>query len=318
MAKQAGRMRELINWQPAMGRVLYALIPATAASIYFFGWRSLLLLAVVCLAGWLTEYLFLRQYREPASSAVFVTAFIFTLSLPPTLPVWMAVVGIVFGVLFGKMVFGGFGRNVFNPAMIGRAFIYVSFGRQMTAEWVEPLRSFPGGLAAYVSDAITEATPLAYAAAGQSVSWLRAALGSISGSLGETSAILLLIGGLYLVWTRTASYRIVAACFLGFLATQAALWLAGVPGAADPLTALLTGSVMMGGFFVATDPVSASQTNLGRWIYGAFVGIMIVLIRVFSVWAEGTMFAVLLGNMFAPIMDYAIRQSKAKSGGAKA
>ena len=315
MATVASSVRSLVNWQPPMRRVLIGLAPAALLSVYLFGWHSLLTLAVVCLFGWLTEYLFLRQYREPASSAVFVTAFIFALSLPPNLPLWIAVVGVVFGVLFGKMVFGGFGRNVFNPAMVGRAFIYISFARFMTAQWVEPFGGFPGGFGAFASDAVTRATPLAVTAGGQSVSWLRLFLGNVSGSLGETSALLLLAGGLYLVWTRTASYRIVAGTFAGFLVMQAALWLAGVPEAADPLTALLSGSIMMGAFFVATDPVSASQTNLGRWIYGAFVGVMIVLIRVFSVWAEGTMFAVLLGNMIAPIMDYAIRQSKTKGKG---
>ena len=314
MTQAAQSMRPLVNWQPPMRRVLIGLAPAALFSIYLFGWHSLLTLAVVCLFGWLTEHLYLRQYKEPASSAVFVTCFIFVLSLPPNLPLWIAVVGIVFGVLFGKMVFGGFGRNVFNPAMVGRAFIYISFARQMTAQWFEPFGGFPGGFGAFAPDAVTQATPLAVTA-GESVSWLNLFLGNVSGSMGETSALLLLAGGLYLVWTKTASYRIVVGTFAGFLVMQAALWLAGVPKAADPLTALLSGSVMMGAFFVATDPVSASQTNPGRWVYGAFVGVMIVLIRVFSVWAEGTMFAVLLGNMMAPIMDYAIRQSKSKGKG---
>ncbi len=315
MALEARRMRPLVNWQPPMRRVLIGLAPAALAAIYFFGWHSLLTLAVVCLFGWLTEYLFLKQYNEPASSAVFVTGFIFALSLPPGLPLWMAVVGIVFGVLFGKMVFGGFGRNVFNPAMAGRAFIYICFARYMTAQWAEPFRGLPGGFGAFAVEATTAATPLAVTAGGQGVPWLNLFLGSVSGSIGETSALLLLAGGLYLVWTRTANYRIVVATSAGFLVMQAVLWLAGVPKAADPLTAVLSGSVMMGVFFVATDPVSAAQTNVGRWIYGVFVGVMIVLIRVFSVWAEGTMFAVLLGNMMAPITDYAIRQARARGKG---
>jgi Na+-transporting NADH:ubiquinone oxidoreductase subunit B len=304
----------LVKWQAPNRRVLYALIPPLAASIYFFGWRSLLLLIVVCAAGFLTELVFVRSYyKEPATSAVFVTAFLFTLSLPPTVPYWIAVVGIVFGVAIGKMAFGGFGRNIFNPALVGRAFIYVSFGTFMTSSWVEPFSGFPGGFTRFLSDATTKATPLrAGTAAADAVSYISLLFGNTSGSLGETSALLLIIGGVYIIWKKAANYRIVLSGFIGIIVLQTALWASGVEGAIDPLRAILSGSFMLGIFFMATDPVSASQTNPGRWIYGALVGAFISLIRTFSLWSEGVMFAILLGNMFNPILDYYIKQRKTK------
>lgn len=307
----------LVKWQVPNKRVLYALIPPILASIYFFGWRSLILLIIVCAAAYLTELVFVRSYyKEPVTSAVFVTAFLFTLSLPPTVPIWIAVVGIVFGVAIGKMAFGGFGRNIFNPALTGRAFIYVSFGVFMTSSWVEPFSGFPGGFTGFLSDATTKATPLASGwAAGDAVSYLSLLFGNTSGSLGETSALLLIIGGLYIIVKKAANYRIVLSGFIGMILLQTIFWGTGVEGALDPLRAILSGSFMLGIFFMATDPVSASQTNPGRWIYGALVGALISLIRTFSIWSEGVMFAIILGNMFNPILDYYIKQSKQKRSG---
>jgi Na+-transporting NADH:ubiquinone oxidoreductase subunit B len=310
---QQAKKKPLIKWQKPNVGVMIALIPVIIASIYYFGWRSLLLLSVVSVAGFLTEYIFLQAYyKEPVSSAVFVSCFLFTLTLPPTLPVWIAAVGIVFGILFGKMVFGGFGRNIFNPALTGRAFIYVSFGAPMTAAWVNNFAGFPGGFGAYASDAVTKATPMMKIIQGEVVKPLTMLLGNESGCLGETSALLLLLGGIYIVAKKYANYRIVVSGFIGMLTVQTALWLAGVSRAIDPLSATLSGGWMMGVLYMATDPVSAASTNTGRWIYGAFIGAVTSLIRIFSIWSEGMMFAILLGNMFAPILDHYIKQSKQK------
>ena len=317
------KRQKLVQWQPPMVRVVYALIPAVIASVYFFGWRSLVILAISNAVGFLTEYLFLRPRKEPVTSAVFVTNFIFALSLPPTIPYWMTALGILFGVLFGKMVFGGFGKNVFNPAMVGRAFLYISFGVQLTARWVQPFWSFPGGFARFAADAVSQATPLAQMAGGASaagsggagapVPWLNLFIGNVSGSFGETSAILLILGGIYIIWKKAAAWQIVLGGLGGFLATQIVFWLLGIRGAAMPLYALLAGSFVFGVLFVITEPVSASQTtNQGRWIYGAFFGIMVVVIRTFSAWPAAVMFATLLANMFAPILDYLIKQRKQK------
>jgi len=306
------KKKKLIMWQLPMKRVLYALAPLVLASVYFFGWYSALLLVVVNLAGFLAEYLFLRQYKEPVSSAVFVSATIFGLTLPPAIPLWIAVVGIVFGIIFGKMVFGGFGRNVFNPAMVGRAFIYVSFAGFLTSGWMAPVKGVFGGLTQYSADIISKATPMVTMAKGGDVPLLNMLLGNTSGSIGETSAVLILLCGIYLLWKKVANYRIVLSCTLGMAAMQAALWLGGVAGAVDPLRAIVSGGFMFGVFFVATDPISASRTDSGRWIYGALIGIVTVLIRQFAAWPEGFMFAILLANMFVPIVDYGIKELQKK------
>ncbi|MFC1736195.1 RnfABCDGE type electron transport complex subunit D [Candidatus Hydrogenedentota bacterium] len=290
-----------------MKRVLYAVAPLAMASVCFFGWRGLMMLAVVNVFGFLTEYAFARAYKEPVSSSVFVTILLFALSLPPTLPFWMAAVGIVFGVTFGKMVFGGFGKNIFNPALVGRAFIYVSFPVHMNSKWVEPFAGFAGGMAGYLPDAITSATPMRECG---EVALGRLLLGNTAGCLGETSALLALFGGLYIIWRKAANYRIVVSGLAGMLTFQTILWLAGAEAALDPLYALCSGGFMFGLMFFATEPVSGAQTNEGRWIYGGFIGTLTVVIRQFSGWAEGMMFAILLANMFAPIMDHGIREYK--------
>lgn len=312
-AKKPGR-KPIVKWQrPNMG-VLYALIPASIGSIYFFGWRSLLIIAVVSLAGFITEFAFLRfYYKEPVTSAVFVTSLLFSLSMPPTIPIWIAVIGIVFGVAIGKMAFGGFGRNVFNPALTGRSFIYISFGSFMTARWVSTLGTgFPGGFASFAADSITRATPIRILAEGKMVPIMKLVLGNISGCLGETSTILLLIGGVFILYRKFANYRIVVSGILSMLFLQTALWISGLSGAVDPFSGLLSGGFMLGILFMATDPVSASQTNTGRWIYGSIIGILTTLIRTFSIWPEGIMFAILFGNMFAPIIDYTVKNAKSR------
>lgn len=311
--KAVKKKQPLIRWQKPNNGVAIALVPVIIYSIYTFGWRSLLLLAVVTAAGFLTEYVFLRAYyKEPVSSAIFVTTFLFTLTLPPTLPLWMAVVGIVFGVAIGKMAFGGFGRNIFNPAITGRAFIYISFGGPMTAAWVENLTGFPGGFGTFAADTVSQATPMMKVAQGLDVSRVSMFLGTEAGCLGETSALLVLLGGMYILWKKYANYRIVVSGFIGMLVVQTALWAAGVPRAIDPLAATIGGGWMIGILFMATDPISAAGTNTGRWIYGLFIGALTSLIRIFSIWSGGIMFAILLGNMFGPIVDYFVRQSQAK------
>ena len=324
-----------INWQQPMKHVLTACAPLLLFAIYSFGWRVAALAAVVAAAAFATEYAFTRRWNEPASSAVFVSAILFTFSLPPTLPFWMAVVGIVFGIVFGKMVYGGFGRNVFNPALTGRAFIYICFGNYLTAHWTAPWTGFPAGLARWgwtaataPPDVFTTATPgsllklsadalAATGATAADLSLESLILGTTPGVIGGTSAALTLLCGLYIVWRKAASYRIVIAGFLGYFVLQTLFWRFGPADAPDPLRAALAGSLVIGIFFYATDPVSASQTNPGRWIFGAAVGALSATIATFSAWPAGTMFAILLANMFAPILDIAIRarQKRRPTGG---
>ena len=308
--------------QKPMTLVLLALTPLVLASIYFYGWKALAVLAIVNIAGFLAEYVFAAVYKTKVTQAVFVTNFLFALSLPPTIPLWIPVVGIVFGVVFGKMAFGGFGRNVFNPALTGRAFIYVSFGAQMTASssWVLPPSGAAGALGMWQADAVSTATPLVNLGAGGDESFLELFLGNIAGSFGETSALLIVIGGLYLMFKKTASWRIVISGLVAYLLFQLIFWGSGVSGAYDPLSGLLGGSLLFGMMFMATDPISASQTtDTGRFIYGALIGILTALIRTFSVWPEAITFAILLANMFAPLINYLIQENrkrkKAKAAG---
>lgn len=308
----SGNSRNLIKWQKPMTRVLWALAPVCVGAIFFFGWRFLIVLAIVNAAGFFCEWMFCRHYRESVSSAIFVTNTLFALIIPPTLPIWMAVVGVSFGVIFGKMVFGGFGKNIFNPAMVGRAFIYINFAMPMTSKWVAPFDGGTGGFIHYAADTVSGATPMQVLTHGGEIAISKLFLGQISGCYGETSALLILIGGLYLVWTKTANRLIVVSCFAGFILIQGALWLTHAGGAFDPLRALLSGGFMLGAFFMATDPVSACQTNEGKIIYGFLIGALTVVIRVFSVWAEGMMFAILLANMFGPIIDIAVREIKSR------
>jgi len=307
------KKKPLILKQKPMLQMVYVLIPVALASVYFFGWRALAVLALVNLVGFLTEYIFCRVTKMQVSSAVFVTNFLFALSLPPTIPYWIAVVGIVFGVLFGKMVFGGFGRNIFNPAISGRAFIYISFGVPLTSAWVEPFSGGAAGFTRWAADATASATPLARLAEGADVPLLNLLFGNVSGSFGETSAVLIILCGLYLMIKKVASFRIVLGGFIGYGVFQVIFWLAGIPQASDPLSGVLAGSFLFGTMFMATDPISASQTtDPGRWIFGIFYGIMCSLIRVFSNWPEAVTFAILLANMFAPLLDHLLKQRKAR------
>lgn len=307
------KKKPLIMKQKVMLQVVYALIPLALLSVYLFGWRSLSILAIVNIAGFLSEFIFSKIYKKQVSTAVFVTNFLFALSLPPAVPYWIAVVGIVFGVVFGKMVFGGFGRNVFNPAISGRAFIYISFGAPMTAGFVQPASGFPGGFAQWLAgaDAVSRATPLVGFASGTDVPLLNLIAGNIPGSLGETSALLIAAAAVFLIVKKAANFRIILSGLLAYLIMQSALFFGGVEGAMNPVYGLFCGSLMFGLVFMATDPISSSQTtNGGRWIYGALIGVLISLIREFAIWIEAVTFAILLANMFAPLLDHMLKERK--------
>ena len=296
--------------QKVMLRVCYALGPLVPASVYLFGWRSLALLAVVFVFGIASEAIFVFKQGKPVTSAVFVTCLIFSLSLPPLVPFWMAVIGIVVGVAIGKMAFGGFGQNTFNPAMMGRCFIYITFPMQMTNEWIEPLWGGAGGFGRWFSglDALTQATPLALFREGEPVALGRLFFGNTSGSLGETSVLLILLGGAYLLYTGAASYRLAGSCLLGGIVLSGVLHALGAPNIPSPLMTLVSGSFLFGTVFVVTEPVSGPKTRAGQWIYGFIVGGLTVALRGFSNFSEGIMFSVLLMNAFAPVMDRAVRE----------
>jgi len=264
------------------------------------------------LVGIAWEVLFAMKRGHEVNEGFFVTSILFALTCPPDIPLWQVALGISFGVVIGKEVFGGTGKNFLNPALTGRAFLYFAYPAQMSGDavWV-------------AVDGFTSATPLSVAAAeGMSVlqstwTWTEAFIGSIPGSIGETSTLAVLMGGVLLLATRIASWRIVAGVMLGMVALST---LFNVVGSDDNLAFampwywhLVTGGFAFGMIFMATDPVSAAMTNTGKWAYGILIGLMTVLIRVVNpAFPEGIMLAILFANLFAPLMDHFVVQANIK------
>jgi Na+-transporting NADH:ubiquinone oxidoreductase subunit B len=306
-----GVLGRIYSYQPPMGRMLLSLAPIVVASVFLFGWRSVSVILVCVVLGTFAEWLFCRTRGEKVSSAVLVTAVLLALTMPPTVPYMVTAVAIVVAVVFGKQVFGGLGRNVYNPALVGRCFVYVCFPVAMASRWVPPFEHAPGGFARWMqaADAVTRATPMAHWRAGETAASLRAlAIGNVAGSLGETSAVLILAAAVYLTVTRTANWRIICSCIAGGLAFSA-LFHYGLASSTvpDPLATILGGAFLFGSVFMATDPISAPTTNAARYIYGTAIGGLTVIIRGYSNFPGGMMFAILLMNTFAPIMDHWVR-----------
>ncbi len=300
-----------------MTRVLISLLPLLLASVYLFGLRTLVLLSVVTITGIVSEYVIMRLIngdKAKVSEAVLVTCLLYTLTLPPSVPFWIAALGIAFGVVFGKCVFGGFGKNIFNPALVGRCFIYVAFPAHMTITWAQPYTGLLGGFVKWSSgvDAMTSATPMILLGKeGIVTDYLRLFLGNISGSLGETSALLILLAGIYLIVTKTASWKIIVSSLVTFAVFSSILYFTGVIEA-DPLFSILSGGFLFATVFMATDPVSAPKQELSKYIYGVLIAIVAMIIRAFSLFTEGIMFAILIVNAFVPLIDRNIKILKSK------
>lgn len=309
--------------QKMMRTVLWSLLPIYLFSIYLFGWRVLLILAVSLISAFAGELFILRMIsgdKAKVTEAAFVTAGLFTLTLPPTVPIWIVVVGTLFGIIFGKAIFGGFAKNVFNPALVGRAFVYVSFPTQMTMQWQKPFGGFPGGLLKWSGavDMATEVTPMINMNVnGIAASPLNLLIGNISGSMGETSAILIILAGAYLIYTKTASWKIMASVTASGLVFSLLFNMLGATNV-TPLFALLSGGFLFGTVFMATDPVSAPMKDSGKIIYGILIGFITIVIRTFSLFTEGMMFAILIGNSFAPLINMNVKNWEAKQKAKKA
>lgn len=288
--------------QVMMRRVIYALIPIYAFAFWAYGWRLLLLSLVVFAGGILAEWMMERRLKKKVSEAVLVTCMLFTLSLPPNTPWWIALVGIVFGVVIGKEVYGGFGRNVFNPAIVGRLFVYITFPNQMTALFMDP--------GSFGANAMTSATPLSVMRESGSIPLLDLFLGNHPGSMGEGPIFLIILAGAYLLYTKTASYRIVCASLLSAGALVFLLDMSGVSNALPSLASILSGSMLFVIVFMATDPVSAPKKPRAQWVYGTIIGVSTVLVRTFSLFPEGTSFGILIGNTFASLIDEKMPQPK--------
>lgn len=305
--------KTLFQKQKVMRKVLLSLLPIVVFSIYLYGWRILVLLLSVTLAGVLCEYAVLRYTigkNAKVTEAVLVSCVLYTLTLPPAVPYWIAIVGILFGVFFGKGVFGGFGKNIFNPALVGRCFIYISFPAAMTVQWTKPFAGFPGGFLQYAGgvDAVTSATPMIlHDKTGEVTGYLQLFLGTVSGSAGESSAFLILAAALYLAITKTASWKIMLSTTGSFFTVCTVFYLAGAISA-NPLFSILSGGFLFAAVFMATDPISAPSNDASRIIYGIVIGILAFVIRSYSLFTEGIMFAILIANMFGPLIERQVKE----------
>ena len=298
-----------------MRGVLIGLAPAVAASIYFFQLHAVLLILTCVAACCATEAVFQKLRRKPVAlsdwSAV-VTGVLLALVLPPRLfPVqvaggtdlaaeatWLgvAVIGSVFAIAVVKQLFGGLGSNVFNPALMGRAFLMAAFPGFLTT-WTHPV-----SLTAL--DAVTEATPLAAWKFGLTPTPLvNLLLGNVPGSLGETCALALIIGGIYLIVAGHADWRIPLAMLATVAALTGGLWLLDSQQYASPVFHLFAGGLMLGAFFMATDPVTTPVTKVGRWVFGIGAGALVVLIRIKGGLPEGVMYSILLMNAVTPLIN---------------
>jgi electron transport complex protein RnfD len=290
-------IKKITSVKEIMYMVVIALIPATAVGVYLFGPRVLLIIAASIASALLTEYVALKIMGKKFAmdGSALVTGLLLAISLPPTVPIWMPVAGAAFGIAIGKCVFGGLGHNIFNPALVGRVFLATSWPISMTT-WVAPF------------EAVTMATPLALWKAERIYAPARELfLGNVAGSIGETSALAILVGGVFLIAMRYIDWRIP----LFYIGTVGAMmWLLGD----DPIFHILAGGLFLGAFFMATDYVTTPLTKKGKVIFGIGAGAIVVLIRMIGGYPEGVAFSILLMNAFTPLID---RVTKSRVYGTK-
>ncbi len=271
----------------------------------------------VFIVGGFWEVLFSIVRKHEINEGFFVTSILFALIVPPTLPLWQAALGITFGVVVAKEVFGGTGKNFMNPALAGRAFLFFAYPAQISGDQVWTAVDGYSGATALAQWAGNGAAGLKHNVTGETITWMDAFIGNLPGSVGEVSTLALLIGGAFIVFTRIASWRIIAGVMLGMVATSTLFNMIGSD--TNPMFSmpwywhLVLGGFAIGMLFMATDPVSASFTNVGKWWYGALIGMMCVLIRVVNpAYPEGMMLAILFANLFAPIFDYLVVRANIK------
>ncbi|PID44352.1 MAG: electron transport complex subunit RsxD [Proteobacteria bacterium] len=324
------QITSLVNDAPdvsqLMKKVLYALIPAVLTLLYFYGWGVLINLLLAVSFALILEVVTLKLRGKPVlpfikDYSAIVTACLFALTLPPLVSWWLILLGLFFAIVIAKHLYGGIGYNPFNPAMIGYAVLIVSFPLQMS-QW--PAASIISGEWLSLSDslgivfgqteanwdAITRATPLDAVrtglisgqnyqdiVAGEDFGWL-------SGRAWQWTSLAYLLGGLYLLKARVISWQIPVSVLLGLATVAGALWLYDGNVFASPVFHLFSGAAMLGAFFIATDPVSASTTPLGQLLYGASIGCLIYVIRTWGAYPDSVAFAVLIMNMAVPMIDY--------------
>lgn len=278
------------------------------------------IMITVYLGGFIWEGLFAWKRGHEVNEGFFVTGILFTLIVPPAIPLWQVFLGISFGVVVGKEIFGGTGKNFLNPALVGRAFLFFAYPAQISGDAVwTAVDNFSGATPLSLAadgaiDFSAGLTEVAVQGAVGGITWMQTFLGGIQGSIGETSTLAILIGAVVLLVTRIASWRIMAAVLVGVVATS--FMFNAIGSDTNPLFAmpfywhLTLGGLAFGLVFMATDPVSAAMTNTGKWVFGILIGFMVVVIRVANpAFPEGMMLAILFGNLCAPLIDYFVLQA---------
>ena len=288
-----------LNTPHIMTQVLIALLPATVASIYFFGTKAAWLISNCVVSAAATEYIILKMRKKPQTLGDFsavLTGLLLALILPPSTKWYAASLGSIVAVAIGKHIFGGLGSNIFNPALVGRAFLMAAYPKMLTT--FDPPK-IADTVSAATADALSRATPLALLKFNQTVTdTFQLFWGRVSGSLGETSAVCLIVGGLYLLIRKIADWRIP----LSLLATATIIAILN-PAKGSALFHLFSGGLLLGALFMATDPVTTPVTKKGRYIFGIGCACMIMLIRYFSGLPEGVMYSILLMNAFVPLIN---------------
>ncbi len=306
------------NVPKLMYGVIISLLPALAVSVYFFGLGMIIVTVVSVLSCVLFEYLIQRYVLKTNTThldgSAILTGLLLAFCLPANIPFWMVMIGALIAIGVGKMTFGGLGNNIFNPALVGRVFLFISFPVAMTS-WPKP-----GNWLQY-TDAATGATPLGIMKEGLATStagdlmkempsYLELFIGKMQGSAGEIAAAALLLGLIYMLIKKIISWHIPVSILGTVVLFTGILWLINPDSYANPLFHLLTGGLMLGAIYMATDYVTSPMTKKGMIIYGIFIGILTVLIRTFGAYPEGVQFAILIMNAFVPLMNKYIKPKR--------
>lgn len=316
-AMAAMGVTEVANWHGAIISLFAGYDPNSMWDCFWHGAAYFVPIYVTTfVVGIAWELLFAVKRNHEINEGFFVTSVLFALIVPPSVPLWQVALGISFGVVIGKEVFGGTGKNFLNPALTGRAFLFFSYPAQMSGDTVWT-----------AVDGFSGATPLSQLASGgvdnleqpsgEMLTWFDAFSGNMQGSIGEVSGIAILMGAALLLLTRIASWRIMSGVLLGMVATS--LLFNAIGSETNPMFSvpwhwhLVVGGFLFGAVFMATDPVSAAMTDTGKWVFGALIGVMVVLIRVVNpAFPEGMMLAILFANLCAPLIDHYVVQANIK------
>jgi len=296
-----------------MGDVLLATVPLILAAVWFFGIGVLLVIAAAVAGAVGAEWIFSRSRKQSPllDNSALLTGVLLGLVLPPGFPLWMALLGGAVGIGLGKLIWGGLGQNVFNPALVGRAFLQASFPTAITT-WNAPEqgllqispRIFATPLMQAPADATTAATPLGLAKfSGEMTAIFKLMVGNIGGSIGETASILIILAAVWLIARRACDWRLPVSTVATVAVLSSAIWLITGKENANPLFMVFSGGLLFGAVFMCTDPVTTPTTTRGAWIFGGGVGLLVVLIRLYGGLPEGVMYAILLMNAVTPYIN---------------